>query len=216
MEHCSQVQQLTVERDPVKGGDGRAPRVGTAGMVEESGVKSGGRASVRHSRAVSTPPVRSVHPMDPIGSGGRGWLMGPSQVGGVAVRWRGQAPRRVTKPAPGPESPGQHLSVADRRDPRSATGDSPTSGADAQLAPRLSAGAVSVALLRRSSGRGDAARDDYCCEADGGAALHDPRYSEHAKAGVGTGPRPKSSVLPTGPSETGMDQASTNPRRGAL
>src|SRR3954471_9202653 len=32
---------------------------------------------IRHSRAVSTPPVRSVHPMDPIGSVGRGWLMGP-------------------------------------------------------------------------------------------------------------------------------------------
>src|SRR4051794_39096452 len=35
-----------------------------------------GRARVRHSRAVRTPPVRSVHPMDPIGSVGRGWLMG--------------------------------------------------------------------------------------------------------------------------------------------
>ena len=34
--------------------------------------------SVRHSRAVSTPPVRSVHPMDPIGSVGRGWLMAAS------------------------------------------------------------------------------------------------------------------------------------------
>jgi hypothetical protein len=35
VEHCSQVQELTVERDPVKCGDGRAPRVGTTGMVEE-------------------------------------------------------------------------------------------------------------------------------------------------------------------------------------
>jgi hypothetical protein len=42
-----------------------------------SSPRSSGRASVRHSRAVSTPPVRSVHPMDPIGSVGRGWLMGP-------------------------------------------------------------------------------------------------------------------------------------------
>src|SRR5918993_740399 len=41
-----------------------------------SSPRSRGRASVRHSRAVSTPPVRSVHPMDPIGSVGRGWLMG--------------------------------------------------------------------------------------------------------------------------------------------
>ena len=40
-----------------------------------------GRASVRHSRAVSIPPVRSVHPMDPIGSVGRGWLMGPLSSG---------------------------------------------------------------------------------------------------------------------------------------
>ena len=40
----------------------------------------------RHSRAASAlPPVRSAHPMDPIGSVGRGWLMGAS------VRWcRGQ------------------------------------------------------------------------------------------------------------------------------
>src|SRR5829696_3710242 len=35
VEHCSQVQELTVERDPVKCGDGRPPRVGTTGMVEE-------------------------------------------------------------------------------------------------------------------------------------------------------------------------------------
>src|SRR5215204_661158 len=35
VEHCSQVQELTVERDPVKCGDGRTPRVGTTGMVEE-------------------------------------------------------------------------------------------------------------------------------------------------------------------------------------
>ena len=40
----------------------------------EGAPRSRGRASVRHSRAVSTPPVRSVHPMDPIGSLGRGWL----------------------------------------------------------------------------------------------------------------------------------------------
>ena len=31
-------------------------------------AKSSGLASVRHSRVVSTPPVRSVHPIDPIGS----------------------------------------------------------------------------------------------------------------------------------------------------
>ena len=138
VEHRRQVQKLTVERDPVKGADGCAPRVGTTGMVEEcrcqevlrgdlgiscerrvgrhqarridgtptsrvhsehhretagknaSSARSRGRASVRHSRAVSTPPVRSVHPMDPIGSVGRGWLMGASQFGGVAARWRRQ------------------------------------------------------------------------------------------------------------------------------
>src|SRR3954466_781329 len=51
-----------------------------------SSPRSRGRASVRHSRAVSTPPVRSVHPMDPIGSVDRGWLMW-----GLSVRWcRGQ------------------------------------------------------------------------------------------------------------------------------
>src|SRR6476619_2198210 len=33
-----------------------------------SSPRSRGPASVRHSRVVSTPPVRSVHPMDPIGS----------------------------------------------------------------------------------------------------------------------------------------------------
>ncbi len=35
-----------------------------------------GPASVRHSQAVSTPPVRSVQPMDPTGSVDRGRLMG--------------------------------------------------------------------------------------------------------------------------------------------
>ncbi len=35
VKQCSQVQELSVERDPVKCGDGRAPRVGTAGMVAE-------------------------------------------------------------------------------------------------------------------------------------------------------------------------------------
>jgi hypothetical protein len=33
-----------------------------------SSSRSSGRASVTHSRAVSTPPVRSVHPIDPSGS----------------------------------------------------------------------------------------------------------------------------------------------------
>ena len=35
VENRRQVQELTVERDPVNCGDGRAPRVRTAGMVQE-------------------------------------------------------------------------------------------------------------------------------------------------------------------------------------
>ena len=51
-----------------------------------SSPRSRGRASVRHSRAVSTPPVRSVQPMDPIAIGGS-WLA----HGALSVRWcRGQ------------------------------------------------------------------------------------------------------------------------------
>src|SRR4051812_16907722 len=39
VEHRSQVEELTVERDPLTCGDGRAPRVGTTRMVEERGCQ---------------------------------------------------------------------------------------------------------------------------------------------------------------------------------
>jgi hypothetical protein len=51
-----------------------------------SSPRSRGPASDRHSRAVSTPPVRSVHPIDPIGSVGRGRLIRPNPRSWVASR----------------------------------------------------------------------------------------------------------------------------------
>ena len=63
----------------------------TAGENAELSPQQG-RARVRHSRAVSTPPVRSVHPMDPIGSVGRGWLMG--MAASSRTRFGGQLGRR--------------------------------------------------------------------------------------------------------------------------
>ena len=142
MEHRRHVQELTVERDPVKRGDGRAPRVGTTGMVAQrrrqevlrgtsaslakaesggtrragstelrrpecirstiarrpasipSSPRRSGRASVRHSRAVSL-PGRSAHRMDPIGSAGVAGSWAP-RFGGVAVGWRAAAEPELT------------------------------------------------------------------------------------------------------------------------
>ena len=71
-----------------------------------SSARSRGRARVRHSLAGSTPPVRSVHPMDPIGSVGRGWLIGPlSSV--VSRPVAGTSMPIHQKPAPGTREPGQ-------------------------------------------------------------------------------------------------------------
>ena len=55
-------------------------------------LRMSGRASEMRSRTVSTPPVRSVHPMDPRGAWVSGWFVRTSPfVDGVRV---GREPER--------------------------------------------------------------------------------------------------------------------------
>src|SRR5215213_5863022 len=130
-----------------------------------SSPRSRGRASVTHSRAVSTPPVRSVHPMDPIGSEGRGGLMEASQFSDVAIRWRN---KRADEPPSRRRGPRALVSIS--VSPIGATR-APRRGTRPRVALTLSSLAdckrerLAWRSLQRTSDRGGAARDDYRFEA---------------------------------------------------
>jgi hypothetical protein len=113
-------QDCTGSSNPSEHGQIAVEIVPTAVMVSLWPLRS--RSAIAHYQRRCDPEARVQPPMV-------GKTAAPSSKR-RRVRWcRGQVVgtgrRSVTKRAPGPESPGQQLSVADRRDPRSATRDSP-------------------------------------------------------------------------------------------